>query len=112
MPPWTRAKAQYIFGPASPQVSFDIDGIKISNQFVCYYLINPIKSGMKKRSYEKKEKRKYFFMEKRKPFFYNQKKKRTNKCFFKEEQKFIIYRYFFFFWEKKEKVFTLKLNTY
>ena len=39
------------------RVSFDIEflnpiGIKISNQFVCCYLINPIKSGLKKMSYE------------------------------------------------------------
>ena len=46
------------------RVSFDIElnpiGIKISNQFVCFYLINPIKSGIhmnrkKKKIYGKKE---------------------------------------------------------
>ena len=80
-------------------------GIKISNQFVCCYLINPIKSGKKKkkkqtnkqkRSYEEKEKGKHFFMEKWKLFFYNKKKK----VFFPEEQTSIIYRidnFFFFF---------------
>ena len=41
-------------------------GIKIANQFVCCYLINPIKGGLKKSSYEQKEKRKKKFMAKRK----------------------------------------------
>ena len=78
-------------------------GIKISNQFVCCYLINPIKSGIKKRSYEQKEKRKLFFFFLWRLFFYNPKK---NVFFFLEEQMFIIYRYFFFFLgEEREGVY-------
>ena len=80
-------------------------GIKISNQFVCCYLINPLKSGIKKRSYEQKEKRKLFFFnffgKKRKLFFYNPKKKK-NKC--------LLYIDTFLFLEKKEKVVYFKLK--
>ena len=77
-------------------------GIKISNQFVCCYLINPIKGGLKKMSYEQKEKRKHFLFiyGKRKLFFYNQKKKKKL-----DEQTFIIYRYFFFFGKERGGVY-------
>ena len=81
-------------------------GIKISNQFVCCYLINPIKGGLKKSSYEQKEKKKTFFYGKKGNFSLvtkTKKKKQTNKRFFLEEQTFIIYRYFFL--EEREGVY-------
>ena len=53
-------------------------GIKISNQFVCCYLINPIKSGIKKeRSYEWKEKKKTFFYGKKETFLLGKNPKLT-----------------------------------
>ena len=87
-------------------------GIKISNQFVCCYLINLIESGIKKKKGHMKRKKKenIFFMGKKKNklFFYNKKKKNV---FFKKN-KLLLYIDTFFVFEKKEKVFTLNSNTY
>ena len=57
-------------------------GIKISNQFVCFYLINSIKSGIHMN--RKKKENNFFLMEKTKLFFYNQKKKK------KKQQTFLF----------------------
>ena len=104
----------YIYMYINIQVEFHLIqnlnpiGIKISNQFRCCYLINLIKSGLKRRSYEQKEKRKknlwkkgnFSFIAKKKNFFL----RRTNTYY--------IQILFFFFFEKKEKVFTLNSNIY
>ena len=83
-------------------------GIKIANQFVCCYLINPIKGGLKKSSYEQKEKRKKKFMAKRKIFFYNQKKKTTTTNIFFQKNKCLLYIdtiFYFFLGKEREGVY-------
>ena len=90
-------------------------GIKISNQFVCCYLINPIKNGIKFFHMSRKKKRKPFFNKKMKIFFITKKKKKNNKRFFLfyfQKNKLLLYIDTFFVFEKKEKVFTLNSNTY
>ena len=41
--------------------NFNPIGIKIANQFVCCYLINPIKSGLKKGHMNRKKKENIFY---------------------------------------------------
>ena len=83
-------------------------GIKISNQFVCCYLINPIKSGLKKMSYEQKEKRKHFFLLKKGNFSFITKIKEQTYVFFKKNKRLLYIITFFL--QEKEKVFTLNSN--
>ena len=78
-------------------------GIKISNQFFCCYLINPIKNGIKNFHMSRKKKRKPFFTKTNEIFFYNQ-QKTTNFFFFLEEQTFIIYRYFYLIYNFFKKI--------
>ena len=52
-------------------------GINISNQFVCCYLINPIKGGLKKKGHMNRKKKENIFLCKKGNFsFINQKKKK------------------------------------
>ena len=121
----------YIYYLSNIQVGFHLIqnlnpiGIKIFNQFVCFYLINPIKSGIHM------EKRKLF---KKKLLFYNPKKKTKNKKTKQKKNKnktktktkkqnktnkqtfffrrINIYYIQILFLKKKEKMLTLNSNTY
>ena len=102
------SKRIYIYYRSNIQVEFHLMqnlnpiGIKISNQFVCFYLIIPIKSGIHMN--RKKLFFYYFFMEKIKLFFYNQKKKKkTNVFIFRKIN--VYYIQILFFGEKREGVY-------
>ena len=71
-------------------------GIKISNQFVCCYLINPIKNGIKNFHMSRKRKRKPFFTKKNEIFFYNQQKTTNVFFFFRRTNVYYIQILFFF----------------
>ena len=77
-------------------------GIKISNQFVCCYLINPIKNGIKNFHMSRKRKRKPFFTKKNEIFFYNQ-QKTTNVFFFFRRTNFYYIQILFLFLRRKRR---------
>ena len=106
------SKRIYIYYRSNIQVEFHLMqnlnpiGIKISNQFVCFYLINPIKSGIHMN--RKKLFFYYFFLWKKGNFSFitkkkKKKKKTTNVFIFRKIN--VYYIQILFFGEKREGVY-------